>query len=199
VPDTDSGSSSATRCEYSSANGSGVDGPAPHDNRAGLWSGGASLKTICLACHDAPRRPFQRAGSSDVRSTAAQSQCDVHLARLDTPLAKLLTTMPVVVLIKPTKNAPNVIEPGASSDPNQSCSTRVQDHVKTAWCVSKSISCRVHEIVECSGGTSSRPSPRTPRSAGESAVRQAMPRSESIPSKYPTNFNRPCRTAGAGL
>ena len=45
--------------------------------------------------------------------------------------------------------------------------------VKTARCVSRSIRRRVREIVECSGGISSRPSPRKPRSASESAVRHA--------------------------
>ena len=62
--------------------------------------------------------------------------------------------------------------------------------VKTARCVSRSIRRRVREIVECSGGASSRSSPRKPRSASESAVRQAIPRSESIPSKYPINSSR---------
>jgi hypothetical protein len=59
------------------------------------------------------------------------------------------------------------------------CST----HVKTARCVSRSISRRVREIVEWSGGASSRPTPRTSRNVNESAARQAMPRSESMPSK----------------
>ena len=40
--------------------------------------------------------------------------------------------------------------------------------VKTARCVSRSIRRRVREIVECSGGASSRSSPRKPRSASES-------------------------------
>jgi hypothetical protein len=57
--------------------------------------------------------------------------------------------------------------------------------VNTARWVSRSISRRVREIVECSGGVSSRVRPRNPRSANESAVRHAMPRSESMPSKYP--------------
>ena len=63
-------------------------------------------------------------------------------------------------------------------------------HVKTARCVSRSISRRVREIVECSGVASSRPNPRKPRSASESAVRQAIPRSESMPSKYPIKSSR---------
>ena len=44
-------------------------------------------------------------------------------------------------------------------------------HVKTARYVSRSIRRRVREMVECSGGASSRPSPKNPRSARESAVR----------------------------
>ena len=63
-------------------------------------------------------------------------------------------------------------------------------HVKTARCVSRSINRRVREIVECSGVASSRPNPRKPRSARESAVRQAIPRSESMPSKYPISNSR---------
>ena len=45
--------------------------------------------------------------------------------------------------------------------------------VKTVRCVSTSINRRVREIVECSGGVSSRPRPRKPRRASESAVRHA--------------------------
>ena len=41
--------------------------------------------------------------------------------------------------------------------------------VKTGRCVSTSINRRVREIVECSGGVSSRPRPRKPRRASESA------------------------------
>src|SRR5207245_10068807 len=59
------------------------------------------------------------------------------------------------------------------------CNTQV----KTARCVSRSIKRRVREMVEWSGGASSRPSPRKSRKAKESAARHAMPRSESIPSK----------------
>jgi len=55
--------------------------------------------------------------------------------------------------------------------------------VKTARCVSRSINRRVREIVEWSGGASSRPTPRKSRNANESAARHAMPRSESMPSK----------------
>ena len=62
--------------------------------------------------------------------------------------------------------------------------------MNTARCVSRSIRRRVREIVECSGGASSRPRPRKPRSASESAVRHAMPRSESMPSKYPISSSR---------
>ena len=62
--------------------------------------------------------------------------------------------------------------------------------VKTVRGVSTSINRRVREIVECSGGVSSRPRPRKPRRASESAGRHAMPRSESMPSKYPLNSNR---------
>ena len=57
------------------------------------------------------------------------------------------------------------------------CSTQV----KTARCVSSAISRRVREIVEWSGGASSRQTPRK-RNAKEFAARQAMPRSESMPS-----------------
>jgi hypothetical protein len=57
-------------------------------------------------------------------------------------------------------------------------------------CVSSAITRRVREIVEWSGGSSSRPAPRKSRSANESAARQAMPRSESMPSKYPINSSR---------
>ena len=55
--------------------------------------------------------------------------------------------------------------------------------VNTARCVSSAISRRVREIVEWSGGAWSRPTPRKSRNANESAARQAMPRSESMPSK----------------
>ena len=65
--------------------------------------------------------------------------------------------------------------------------------VNTARCVSRSIKRRVREIVECSGGGSSRPRPRNPRSASESAVRHAMPRSESMPSKYLISSSRKVR------
>ena len=55
--------------------------------------------------------------------------------------------------------------------------------VKTARCVSRSISRRVREMVEWSGGACSKPTPRKSRNANESAARYAMPRSESMPSK----------------
>ena len=60
------------------------------------------------------------------------------------------------------------------------CNTQV----KRARCVSRSIKPRVREMVEWSGGACSRPTPRKSRKAKESAARHAMPRSESIPSKY---------------
>jgi hypothetical protein len=55
--------------------------------------------------------------------------------------------------------------------------------VKTARWVSRSINRRVREIVEWSGGASSRSTPKKSRNANESAERHAMPRSESMPSK----------------
>ena len=60
----------------------------------------------------------------------------------------------------------------------------------TARCVSMSIKRRVREIVEWSGVCSSSPSSRNRRSASESATRPAIPRSLSIPSKYPTSSAR---------
>jgi hypothetical protein len=56
---------------------------------------------------------------------------------------------------------------------------RVFTHVKTTRCVSRSINRRVREIIEWSGGASSRPTPKKLRNAYESAARQAMPRSAS--------------------
>jgi hypothetical protein len=56
-------------------------------------------------------------------------------------------------------------------------------HVNTARCVSSAMSRRVREIVEWSGGAWSSPIPRKSRKANESAARQAMPRSASMPSK----------------
>ena len=54
--------------------------------------------------------------------------------------------------------------------------------VNTARCVSSAIRRRVREIVEWSGDAWSSPMPRKSRNANESAARQAMPRSESMPS-----------------
>jgi hypothetical protein len=54
---------------------------------------------------------------------------------------------------------------------------------KTALCVSSQNKRRVREIVEWSGVVSSSAYPRNFRNDRESAVRQAIPRSESRPSK----------------
>ena len=54
---------------------------------------------------------------------------------------------------------------------------------KIAVCVSNQYKRRVREIVEWSGVGSSSPYPRNFRSESESAVRQAIPHSESKPSK----------------
>jgi hypothetical protein len=61
---------------------------------------------------------------------------------------------------------------------------------KTAACVSRSIRRRVREIVEWSGVCSSSAMPTKRRSASESAMRQAIPRSAAMPSKYPINNDR---------
>ncbi len=61
---------------------------------------------------------------------------------------------------------------------------------KTSRCVSRSIKRRVRDIVEWSGVRSSSPIRRNRRSASESATRHAIPRSLSIPSKYPTSSAR---------
>ena len=66
------------------------------------------------------------------------------------------------------------------------CSTQVN----TARCVSSATRRRVREIVEWSGGCSSKATPRKSRSANGSAAHHAMPRSESMPSKYPISSNR---------
>src|SRR5664279_6174245 len=58
-------------------------------------------------------------------------------------------------------------------------------HANTERWVSRSINRRVREIVEWSGVYSSSPMPTKRRSASESASRQAIPRSLSMPSKYP--------------
>ena len=68
--------------------------------------------------------------------------------------------------------------------------------VKTARWVSTSLNRRVRESVEWSGPAASRPSPTKLRTASESAARQAMPRSESSPSKYPSRSNRKYRPGG---
>ena len=60
----------------------------------------------------------------------------------------------------------------------------------TSRCVSTSINRRVREIVEWSGPRSSTPRLRKLRTASESAARHAIPRSESSPSKYPSNSSR---------
>ena len=70
------------------------------------------------------------------------------------------------------------------------CARRSWIQVNTSRWVSKSISRRVREIVECSGARSSNPSPRKLRTPSESAARHAIPRSESRPSKYPTSKSR---------
>jgi hypothetical protein len=56
--------------------------------------------------------------------------------------------------------------------------------------VSRSINRRVREIVEWSGVYSSSAMPTKRRSASESAKRQAIPRSLSMPSKYPISSDR---------
>jgi hypothetical protein len=61
---------------------------------------------------------------------------------------------------------------------------------KTAWCVASSMRLRITDSVEWSGVARSRAYPRNSRSPSESAQRQAMPRSESIPSKYPISSIR---------
>jgi hypothetical protein len=70
---------------------------------------------------------------------------------------------------------------------------RCWTHVKTVRCVSTSINRRVREIVEWSGDAASSPRPRKLRTASESAARQAMPRSESMPSRYPISKRRKYR------
>ena len=63
-------------------------------------------------------------------------------------------------------------------------------HRNTAVCVSTQYSRLVREIVEWSGVCSSNPKPRNFRNDNESAVRHAIPRSESNPSKYPISNAR---------
>jgi len=79
-----------------------------------------------------------------------------------------------------------IVLPLITPAPPTHCAT----HVNTARCVSTAMSRRVREIVEWSGGGSVSPKPRKSRNANESAVRQAMPRSESMPSKYPISNSR---------
>ena len=61
--------------------------------------------------------------------------------------------------------------------------SRCNTHVNTAWCVSTSISRRVRDRVEWSGGTSCNAKSRNCQMLSESAARHAMARSESKPSK----------------
>jgi hypothetical protein len=61
--------------------------------------------------------------------------------------------------------------------------SRCNTHVNTAWCVSTSISRRVRDRVEWSGGASCSAKSRNCRMLSESAARHAMARSESKPSK----------------
>src|SRR6516164_1683296 len=61
--------------------------------------------------------------------------------------------------------------------------SRFSTQLNTSLCVSTSISRRVREIVEWPGVSSSSPMPTNRRSPSESAIRQAMPRSLSMPSK----------------
>ena len=75
-----------------------------------------------------------------------------------------------------------LMRPAPSSTPST--------QVNTAWCVSTSINRRVLEIVEWSGVSLLAGTPRKSRRLSESAARQAMPRSLSIPSKYPNNRHR---------
>ena len=60
--------------------------------------------------------------------------------------------------------------------------SRCNTHVNTAWCVSTSISRRVRDRVEWSGGASCSAKSRNCRMLSESAARHAMARSESKPS-----------------
>jgi len=62
--------------------------------------------------------------------------------------------------------------------------------LNTAWWVSRSSSRRVREIVECSGVNLLAGIPRKSRRLSESAARHAIPRSLSIPSKYPSSRHR---------
>ena len=71
-----------------------------------------------------------------------------------------------------------------NSPPSASC-CNIQ--VKTASCVSTLKSRRVREIVEWSGGAAGTARCRNDRRLIESAARHAIARSESNPSKYPTN------------
>ena len=66
-------------------------------------------------------------------------------------------------------------------------------HVKTAVCVSRSISRRVSEIVEWSGAESASSRCRNARTLNESAARHAIAHSESRPSKYPSSSSRTYR------
>ena len=94
------------------------------------------------------------------------------------------------------RRTPAAAPPGAASPPlGLPCTSppppsRARTQVNTARCVSRSISRRVREIVEWSGGASGSVRPRKSRSVNESAARHAMPRSESIPSKEPTSSSR---------
>ena len=73
-----------------------------------------------------------------------------------------------------------------SADPLSASNFSTQRN--TAWWVSTSISRRVREIVEWSGGIWFSPTPRNPRSPMESAARHAIPRSLSMPSKAVQRF-----------
>ena len=79
-----------------------------------------------------------------------------------------------------------IVAPVSSPDVARRCCTQVN----TARCVSTSIKRRVREMVEWAGAASSTAMRRKLRIASESPARQAIPRSESIPSKYPTNNAR---------
>jgi hypothetical protein len=63
------------------------------------------------------------------------------------------------------------------------CAICFNTHPKISWCASIAISRLVLEIVEWSGVASLKLKPRKSRNPNESLTRQAIPRSESIPSK----------------
>ena len=125
------------------------------------------------------RSSFARSSRVGVSIPEARASCASH-SSYSVPPARRTIVRSAAFASSVVASTPSVL-PRSRPDTCSRSSTKP----KTAACASTLSRFRVFDSVECSGGFSASPYPRNSRSENESAHRQAMPRSEPVPSRYP--------------